>query len=425
MYTLIKNGTVVDPVAGTLEKKDVLIADGKIAKVAENISATDAQIIDAENCVVMPGFVDLHCHLREPGFEKKETILSGCQAAVKGGFTSIACMPNTNPVIDSAQTVEYIMERVEEANLAHVYPYGAITKGQKGEELTEMGKLKNAGVKLLSDDGCPVNNSQIMRLALSYARNFDMLIVSHCEDKALAEGSMNEGYYSSIQGLKGISNAAEEVMVARDIILADSLNTRIHLAHISTRGSVALIRDAKKRGIKVTCETAPHYYSGTDALCDGFNTMAKVNPPLRTQADMDAICEGMADGTIDCIATDHAPHHVDDKNVEFDMAANGISGFETAFGLTITNILNKGILTLPQISAMMSYNPAKIMGIDAGTMNVGQPADIVVANLDEQWTVKGADFVSKGKNTPFEGQTLNGVIKYTLVDGRIVYRSEN
>ncbi|HOV69320.1 MAG TPA: dihydroorotase, partial [Clostridia bacterium] len=322
--------------------------------------------------------------------------------------------------------IEYINNRARVLGLSKLYQYASVTKGQRGEELSDMGKLYQAGVRILSDDGMPVENANLMRLALSYAKNFGMLIISHCEEKSLAaDGVMNEGSVSASLGLKGINHAAEEVMVARDVILAESLDTRIHIAHVSTAGSVAIIRDAKRRSIKVTCETAPHYFSATDEMCLGFNTLAKVNPPLRTTRDIKAICDGLRDGTIDCIATDHAPHHIDDKNTVFNQAANGISGFETAFALAVTNLLNKNVISLPEIVRLMSGNPAHIMGIPAGTLNIGDCADITIADINRTWTVNPDKFVSKGKNTPFGGSVLTGAIMYTIVDGQIIFRRED
>jgi len=421
MKLLIKNGTMVDASSDKPIKKDILIENGVIAGISDVIRS-DCETIDASGLYVCPGFVDMHAHLREPGFEEKETILTGCRAAAAGGFTSIGVMANTAPVVDSVALFEYVDSSARNQGVK-VYQYSAVTKGMQGKELVEMTKLKEAGVIALSDDGKPVENPQIMLLALKYAQPLDLLIISHCEDMALANGGvMNEGYYASIQGLRGISAAAEEVMVARDIILADSLGARVHIAHVSTKGSVDIIRDAKKRGSKLTCETAPHYFSMTEERCDHFNTYAKVNPPLRTAADREAIIDGLKDGTIDCIATDHAPHTKNDKEREFDLAANGFSGFETAFSLAVTHLYNTKAFTLPQIVRLMSANPAKCLGISGGKIAIGENADLTVVSLDEEWTVEPEKFLSKGRNTPLKGEKLAGRVKYTVADGTLIYK---
>ena len=423
MKTIIKNGTVVDGIADEMRVCDILIEDGVIKQMAEHIEDNDAQVIDASGKYVAPGFVDMHCHLREPGFERKENIETGTAAAVKGGFTSLGVMANTSPVVDNVPLLQYIQNRAAEVGKARVYQYASVTKGMQGKELTEMCTLKDAGVIALSDDGMPVSNPLVMRRALNYAKDLNLLIISHCEDKDLADnGSMNEGLVASLQGVRSIPAAAEEVMVARDILLAESLDTRVHLAHISTERSIALIRDAKKRGAKITCETAPHYFSLTEEECANFNTYAKVNPPLRTQRDVDAIRQGLADGVIDCIATDHAPHHLEDKRCEFDIAANGFSGLETAFALAVTNLIQPKRLTLPQVVKLMSTRPAEILGVEGGKLTEGAKADVVILDLDAKWTVDPAQFASKGKNTPLAGRELTGKVDYTLVDGKIVYQ---
>lgn len=425
MMLCIKNGMVVDGISAVPYKADILIDKGKVIDIGEGIGNAADQVIDADGKWVLPGLVDAHCHLREPGFEYKEDIGSGTRSAAAGGFTSVACMANTNPVVDSAAMVNYIKSMALAKGVVKVYPIAAVTKGQKGEELTEMGELKEAGAVALSDDGRPIMNSQLMRLALQYAKGLDMLIISHCEDLSLVgDGVMNEGYMSTVLGLKGITRAAEEVMVARDIILAETLDAPIHIAHVSTRGSVELIRQAKRRGVRVTCETAPHYFSATDAWVDGYDANAKVNPPLRTDDDVEAIKQGLKDGTIDIIATDHAPHHQDDKEVEYSLAANGISGFETAFSLAYTYLVETGILSMVELVQKMSKGPADILNIDAGTIGVGKPADIIVVDLDREYTVDVSKFYSKGKNSPFHGHTLKGKVIHTIVDGRIVMKDE-
>lgn len=421
----IKNGTVVDGVSATPYKADILIRDGRIAGIGENVGNGAHEIIDAAGKWVLPGLVDAHCHLREPGFEYKEDIESGTRSAAAGGFTSIACMANTNPVVDSAAMVNYIKLIAREKGAVKVYPIAAVTKGQQGQELTEMGELKKAGAIALSDDGRPIMNPKLMMLALQYASGLGMLIISHCEDLSLVgDGVMNEGYMATVLGLKGISRAAEEVMVARDIILAEVLGAPIHIAHVSTRGSVELIRQAKRRGVRVTCETAPHYFSATDALVDGYNTNAKVNPPLRTDDDVEAIKDGLKDGTIDIIATDHAPHHRDDKEVEFGMAANGISGFETAFSLAYSHLVEPGLLSMQELVQKMSRGPAGILNIDAGTIQVGKSADIIVVDIHREYTVDVSQFHSKGKNSPFHGCRLKGKVIHTIVDGKVIMKNE-
>ena len=414
---LIKNGYVV--LQDGMENLDVLIDGKKIVKIEQGIEEkADYDVIDASSLVVMPGFVDMHCHLREPGQEHKEDIYSGSRAALQGGFTSIACMPNTSPVIDNASLVKYVIDRGIEVDNAKVYCIGAITKGQSGKELAEMASMKDAGAVAFSDDGHPVSDSNTMRLALEYASSFSSLIISHCEDLSLAAGGVvNEGYNATVSGLKGISRASEEVMVARDIILAETLNTKVHIAHVSTKGSVELVREAKKRGVKVTCETCPHYFSATDEEILSYNTNAKINPPLRTESDVEAIIEGLVDGTIDAIATDHAPHHQDEKNQEFYLAPFGTSGFETAFALAYTNLVMQDYMDLPALIKLMSSNPAKILGLGSGEIKVGEIADITIADLDKQFTVDASKFVSKGKNSLFDGWKLCGVVKHVIVDG--------
>ncbi|MFS8500832.1 MAG: dihydroorotase [Caldicoprobacter sp.] len=425
MMLCIKNGTVIDGISDVPYKADILIDKGKIIHIGENMGNAADEVIDATDKWVLPGLVDSHCHLREPGFEYKEDIGSGTRSAAAGGFTSVACMANTNPVVDNAAMVNYIKSIARAKGVVKVYPVAAVTKGLEGQELTEMGELKEAGAVALSDDGRPIMNSQLMRLALQYAKGMGMLIISHCEDLSLVgDGVMNDGYMSTVLGLKGITRAAEEVMVARDIILAEVLDAPIHIAHVSTRGSVELIRQAKRRGVKVTCETAPHYFCATDEWVDGYNTNAKVNPPLRTSDDVEAVKQGLKDGTIDIIATDHAPHHRDDKEVEYSLAANGISGFETAFSLAYTHLVETGILSIQELVQKMSKRPAEILNIDAGTIQVGKPADVIVVDLHRTYTVDVSKFYSKGKNSPFNGCTLKGKVIHTIVDGKVVMKNE-
>jgi len=425
MKILIKNGHVIDPKSGRDGVFDILIENDKIADIGSDINISNCDVIDATDKYVLPGFVDAHCHLRDPGQEYKEDIESGTMSAAKGGFTSVACMPNTSPVIDNEAVVKYILNKAEQEGYVNVYPIGAISKGQKGEELSEIGELKFAGAVAISDDGKPVKNSSLMKKALQYASMFDMTVISHCEDTDLSEeGVMNEGYQSTIMGLKGIPSAAEEIVVARDIILAEYLKVPIHIAHVSTALSVDLIRSAKARGVKVTCETCPHYFTLDEEACAGYNTMAKVNPPLRTKKDVQAIIEGLRDGTIDIIATDHAPHHIDEKNIEFPLAMNGISGFETAVPLAVTYLVKTGVLTMTQLVEKMSVNPSDLLCINKGSIDKGRCADITILDINEKQKVDVSKFLSKGKNSPFDGWELYGTVCYTIVQGNIVVREK-
>ncbi|MEF9426087.1 MAG: dihydroorotase [Candidatus Mariimomonas ferrooxydans] len=375
--------------------------------------------IDASGCIVIPGLVDMHSHLREPGFEYKETIMTGTMAAIKGGFTSVCCMPNTNPINDTIAVTEFIIEKASKKGACTVYPIGAITKGQEGKELTELEKLKNAGCIAFSDDGKPVINSLIMRRALEYSKIFDIPVISHCEDLKLSEGGvMNEGFISTILGLKGIPNASEEIMVARDIALCELTGGRLHIAHVSTEGSVRLVREAKARGINVTVETCPHYFCLTDDSLKSYSTNLKVNPPLRTEKDVEAVKQGLKDGTIDVISTDHVPHHIDDKNKEFDAAAFGISGLETALALGL-QLVEKGVLDIKLFIMKISLNPSKITGIKKGTLAVDADADITIVNLKNKLIVDSSRFLSKGGNTPFNGWNLKGTVEKTISMGKI------
>lgn len=431
---IIRNGFVVDPKSSRQGYFDIIIIDGKICEVIDKnnnincLSSYDyAQVIDASGLTVIPGLIDVHCHLREPGFEYKEDIFSGSMSAAKGGFTSVACMPNTKPVADNKTVIEYIKNKAKNIGLINVFPIGAISKGLEGLELAEIGELKDAGAVAISDDGSPVSNSSLMKKALLYSSYFDIPVISHCEDLSLAEeGVMNEGKMSAILGLKGIPSAAEEVMVARDIILSEYTNVPVHIAHVSTKLSVELIRKAKHRGVKVTAETCPHYFSITEEACDNFNTNAKVNPPLRTQDDVEAIIEGLADGTIDIIATDHAPHHIDEKNVEFNMALNGISGFETAVGLCITNLIKPKKIDLADLVRKMCVNPARLLKLtNKGCLDVGYDADVTIIDLNAEYKVDSSKFYSKGKNTPFNNYHLYGEVKYTIAGGKIIVDGGN
>lgn len=423
MPILIKGGKVIDPgrFVGTA---DVLIEKGRIAAVGRNLPALPGgTTIQADGKLVMPGFVDLHVHFREPGFEYKETIHTGCAAAVAGGFTTVCCMPNTNPVNDNQAVTEFILERARLAGLAHVLPVGAITKGSEGKELAEIGDLRRSGCVAISDDGKPVMNSLVMRRAMEYALAFDLTVVDHCEDLHLAEGGcMNEGLVSTELGLPGIPAAAEDVMVGRNLSLSELTGARLHLAHISTAGSVRMVREAKARGIHVTAEACPHHFLLTEELVRGYNTHAKMNPPLRTWADVQAIKEGLRDGTIDVIATDHAPHATQEKQQDFTEAPFGIVGLETALPLTL-GLVEEGVLSLEQAVQKLTSAPAAAFGLSAGTLAVGADADVVIVDQQEQWEVDPSKFRSKSRNTPFVGWKVKGRVNTTIVGGRVVFET--
>ncbi len=419
---IIRNGSVV--LKDGVKQCDLLIENGKIVKIAENIPANGSEEINAAGKHIFPGLIDMHVHLRDPGYEYKEDIESGSKAAVKGGFTQICCMPNTNPIMDNKVVVSYVKHRAQEVGLCKVHPIGAITQGEKGEQLAQIGEMKKAGAVAISDDGVSVKSSRLMRLAMEYASGFDIKCLCHCEDKELVDGGVvNEGLSSTIAGLKGIPRAAEDIMIARDIALAESLDVPVHICHVSTHSGVRLIRDAKKAGVKVTAETCPHYFAVTDEIITSFDTNTKVNPPIREEADKQAILAGLKDGTLDCIVTDHAPHHINDKNVEYNTAAFGISGIETSFGFAITYLYKAGVLTLSEIAERMSAAPARILGLDGGEIKEGGVADIMIADIDESFVVDPEKFVSKGKNNPFGGYKLDGVVKYTIVDGEVKYKA--
>jgi len=420
MRTLIKNGTVI--LNGNLEKTNILIERGIVVSTKAEPETEADKIIDANGLYVLPGLVDAHCHLRDPGYEYKEDIVSGTRSAAKGGFTSIACMPNTNPPVDNAAVVRYIIEKSQKEGYVNVFPIGAITKGLEGNELSEMGIMREAGIVAVSDDGKPVMNSDVMKKALIYAGQFGLPVISHCEDLNLTDnGCMNEGLTSTMLGLRGIPSISEDVMVAREILLSQYTGVPVHIAHVSTRVSVELIRQAKKRGIKVTAETCPHYFTLTEEACQDYNTNAKMNPPLRSREDLEAVIEGLKDGTIDIIATDHAPHHFDEKNVEFEKAANGIVGFETALALSYTQLVDKGYLSLPQMIEKLTVNPAQMLKIDKGKIECGKPADIILVDFDNEYRVDVSKFASKSKNSPFDGFSVKGRVMTTIVGGKIVY----
>ena len=401
---------------------DVLIENGTISAVGPALKApAGATVIQAKGQLVLPGFVDLHVHFREPGFEYKETIQSGTAAAVAGGFTTVCAMPNTNPVNDNQAVTEFMLERAKAAGNAHLYPIGAITKRSEGKELAEIGDLRRAGCVAISDDGKPVMNSLVMRRAMEYARAFDVPVVDHCEDLHLSEGGcMNEGLVSTELGLPGIPSAAEDVMVARNVSLAELTGARLHLAHISTAGSVRMVREAKARGLKVTAEACPHHFTLTEELTRGYNTHAKMNPPLRTMQDVQAIKEGLRDGTIDVIATDHAPHATQEKQQEFTEAPFGIVGLETALSLTLA-LVDEGVLTLESAVDKLATAPAKAFSLNAGTLAVGAPADVAIVDPNREWQVDPSRFRSKSRNTPFAGWKVKGRVTTTIVSGRVVF----
>jgi len=433
MKIFIKNGRLIDPSQKLDSICDILIEDNKIKDIQiprgkgqgarekkEHEPAGLDEVMDAGGMLVLPGLVDMHAHLREPGFEYKETIKTGTEAAVRGGITSVCCMPNTNPVNDNPGITEFIIRKAVQGGSCSVFPIGAITKGQKGEELAELGMMFDAGCVAFSDDGRPVMDSLVMRRALEYSRIRKALIISHAEDVSLSAGGvMNEGLLSVTLGLRGVPSQAEEVMIARDIALAELTRGRLHIAHVSTKGAVELVRLAKKRGVaEITAETCPHYFSITEKAVEGYNTNAKVNPPLRREEDLEAIKAGLNDNTIDVIATDHAPHHRDEKLGEFDLAPSGISGFETSIGLSM-KLVDEGVLTLDRLVEKMAVNPARIVGIGKGTLKQGADADLVILDTRIEYAVAAARFRSKGKNTPFEGWRLKAQPVATIAKGRI------
>jgi len=421
MTVVIRHGRVIDP--GRINgQADVLIQDGTIAQVGKGLAVPPgATVMDASGKWVLPGFVDLHVHLREPGFEYKETIQTGTSAAVAGGFTSVCCMPNTSPVNDNQSVTEFILDKARAAGLAHVFPIGAITKGSEGKELAEFGELKDAGCVAVSDDGKPVMNGMVMRRALEYARAFALTVVDHCECLHLSEGGcMHEGLVATELGLHGVPAAAEDVMVARNLALAELTGGRLHLAHLSTAGSVRMVREAKARGVKITSEACPHHFLLTVEAVREFNTNAKMNPPLQSRKDVDAIKVGLKDGTIDAIATDHAPHADFEKQREFDYAPFGVVGLETAWGLALT-LVDEGTLSVEQVVALLTVQPARAFGLPKGTLAVGADADVTIVDPEAQWVVEPERFRSKGRNTPFAGWKLKGRVVTTIVSGRVVY----
>lgn len=421
MKLLLKNGFLIDYATNTQKKTDILIEDNKIKRITENITDSVDTIINCEGLSIIPGMIDIHCHLREPGFEHKETIETGAKSAVKGGFTTICPMPNTNPTPDSTIVLEKIIKKSKEVAKCNVLPYASVTKGEKGEELVNFEELKNAGAIAFSDDGIPVSNSRIMREAIITATKLGTFVASHCDEKSVASGAINAGDVADKLGVEGVLPEAEEIMAAREIVIAETNNVHSHICHISTKTSVNMIRDAKKRGVNVTCETCPHYYSFTqdEVLVSGTN--AKMNPPLRTEVDRQAIIHALKDGTIDAIITDHAPHSSEEKERELSKAPNGIIGFETALAATITNLIEPGYISYLDMVRLTSYTPAKILGINRGIIKEGAIADITIFDSNIEYTYEKESIVSKSKNTPFIGKKLKGQVAYTIVNGNIVY----
>jgi dihydroorotase len=423
---LIQSGHVVDPANQLDGEADVLVQEGKITKVGKGLKVKADQTINAKDKIVTPGLVDIHVHLREPGFEYKETIATGTLAAVAGGVTSVACMPNTNPPIDDQAIVYFIKSKAEKEGHCHVFPIGCISKRREGTEMAELGELKRAGAVGLSDDGAPIMNAELMRRVMEYAKMLDLVVIDHCEDSNLSNnGVMNEGVASTLLGLRGIPAASETVMVARNIVLAEMTGARFHVAHLSTAGSVELVRQAKKKGLKITAETAPHYWALSDKSIKNYNSNFKMNPPLRSDEDVAAIRKGIKEGVIDCIATDHAPHASTEKQCEFDEAAFGIVGLETLFPLTYSHLVEPGIISLSRAIEMLTVAPSKIVGIDKGTLSEGVVADVAIFDIQNEQKVDVSKFKSRGKNSPFNGWNLKGFAATTIVGGEIKYQRED
>ena len=425
MRTLLKNGTLIDYKTKTNEKKDILIENDKIIKIEKEINEKAEKIIDCTNLNIIPGMIDMHCHLREPGFEHKETIKTGSESAVAGGFTTICPMPNTKPTPDSAIILQKIIEEAKKVNLCNILPYASVSKGEKGEELVDFEELKKAGAIAFSDDGMPVVNSKMMRQAILEADKLGTFVASHCEEKTVAKGAINAGKIAEKLGVEGVLPEAEEIMAAREIVIAETNHVRAHICHISTKTTKDMVRDAKKRGVKITCETCPHYFTFTveEVLKSGVN--AKMNPPLREEKNRQAIIEGLKEGTIDAIITDHAPHAEDEKNKGLEEAPNGIIGFETALSAEIMNLINTGVLDYLDLVRLTSYQPAQLLKIDRGSIEVGKVADITIFDPNEEYTYTKEMIVSKSKNSPFIGKKLKGRVQYTIVGGRVVYEKRN
>ena len=425
MRLLIKNGYVVDPAQGTNTGKSVFIEDGRVAGLMSHSDAVPegAEVIDATGLIVAPGFIDMHVHLREPGHEYKETIASGAASAVAGGFTTVCAMPNTQPVNDSAAVTRFIIEQAERAALANVFPVGAITKGSEGAELAEMGEMRAAGIVAVSDDGRAVPTAGMMRRAMEYARGFDLPVIDHCEDKSLSRGGvMHEGHWSLVLGLRGMPATAEEVDALRNCSLAELTGARVHLAHLSTRGAIETVRRAKEKGLPVTCEVAPHHWTLTDEAVKDYDTNTKMSPPLRSQDHLEAVLEGLRDGTVDAIASDHAPHHADEKELEYDQAPFGIVGLETSVGLAMDRLINEGVISLERFVELAATNPARILQLeDRGSLRAGAHADATILAPEMTWTFDVSRSKSKSRNSPFDGHTFRGGAVATIVSGRVVF----
>lgn len=395
------------------------IADGKFCEAFSEEQAD--KVIDLKGCTVFPGLVDMHCHLREPGYEYRETILTGTMSAAKGGYTSVCPMPNTNPVSDNAAVISGVIKKAEDAGYCRVYPVGACSKKLEGKELAEMGLMKEAGIVAVSDDGKPIANAELLRKVLEYASDFNIPVLDHCEVSCIADGAMNEGTLSTSIGIRGIPTAAEDIMISRDIIMAEYLGLPIHICHVSTKGGVRMIREAKARGVKVTAETCPHYFTLTEDSCENYDTNYKMNPPLRKKEDVEAVIEGIKDGTLDVIVTDHAPHHYDEKNIEFSLANNGIVGFETAFALGYTYLVKTGRISLERLIDAMCYRPSAILSLGRGKIDIGEDADFTAFDLDNEFVFDKEKMLTKGRNTPFDGYKLFGETKLTMMRGKITY----
>ena len=421
---LLKNGTLIDYKTNIFAKKDILIENEKVIEISDEITKNVDNIIDCTNLKIIPGMIDMHCHLREPGFEYKETIETGSKSAVAGGFTTICPMPNTKPTPDSAIILQEIIKKAKQVNLCNILPYASVSKGEKGEELVDFEELKKAGAIAFSDDGMPVVNSKMMREAIIKADSLGTFVASHCEEKAVAKGAINAGEVAKKLGVEGVLPEAEEIMAAREIVISETNNVRAHICHISTKTTKNMVRDAKKRGVKITCETCPHYFTFTQDEVLKTLSNAKMNPPLREEKDRLAIIEGLKEGTIDCIITDHAPHSEEEKNTDLAKAPNGIIGFETALPAEIMNLVDKGYISYLDLVKLTSYNPAKLLKIDKGSIEEGKIADITIFDSDEEYVYTKEMIVSKSKNSPFIGKKLNGKVKYTIVNGRVVYENK-
>ena len=424
MKLLLKNGRLIDYKTKVDSKKDILVLNDKVVEISDEITTDVDKVIDCSNLIIIPGMIDIHCHLREPGFEYKETIKTGSESAVSGGFTTICPMPNTKPTPDSAIILQKIIEKGKEVDLCNILPYSSVTKGEKGEELVDFDEMKQEGAIAFSDDGMPVVNSKIMREAMIKADSLGTFVASHCEEKSVSSGVINRGEIAERLGVEGVYPEAEEIMAAREIVISETNNVRAHICHISTKTSKDMIRDAKKRGVKVTCETCPHYFTFTVEEVLNSGTNAKMNPPLREEKDRRAIIEGLKEGTIDCIITDHAPHSEEEKSLDLSKAPNGIIGFETALSSEIMNLVDTGDISYLDLVRLTSYNPAKLIKIDRGSIEVGKIADITIFDPDEEYVYKKENIVSKAKNTPFIGKKLKGKVKYTIVGGKVVYQDK-